>query len=227
MTLALTPHYNLLLGGSMESKPEVIFDYCKEMGTTFCLPHQGITDALLDKRAGIVRDLDRHTCLIRERGMVPGVSTHAPETVIYAARQQADVKAYIQIYNAAGFHMPVEVEWAVHIIRHAQEPVLAIEPLTAACLGPAMGLTFVWKTLRDSNLVSVDTTTLKEAEEVISISLAYLARRAPEVQLQVTHSKKALVDSWHGTRRTHMSGRRHARVRILAENATRAMRSVL
>ena len=49
--------------------------------------------------------------------MIPGLSTHMPEAVVYADAQNADVETYIQIYNGAGFLMQVEADWVMRIIR--------------------------------------------------------------------------------------------------------------
>ena len=53
--------------------------------------------------------------MIGDRGMVPGLSTHMPETIVFADGTGLDVETYIQIYNAAGFLMHLEVGW-VHRI---------------------------------------------------------------------------------------------------------------
>ncbi len=173
------PHLNLLPGGPPEDEPEVVFDRCRAWGVTFCMPHQCVTDALLDRRAGIIRDLDVYTRMIRERGMIPGLSTHVPETVIYADRQGADVETYIQIYNAAGFLMQLEVDQVMRIIAEAKKPVMTIKPLAAGRLQPAVGLAFVWNTIRDRDMVAVGTTTPREVEEIVELSLDYLSRRRP------------------------------------------------
>ncbi len=110
LILVLTPAFSLAPDCAREDSPEAAFDFCQQHGATFCLPHQCVTDALLDRRAGVIRDLDRYTRMIRERGMVPGLSTHMPEAIVYADRQLADVETYIQLYNSAGFLMQVEVE---------------------------------------------------------------------------------------------------------------------
>ena len=47
--------------GLPDAEPEAVFDVVKEMGATFCLPHQCVTDALIDKRAGKIRDIDVYT----------------------------------------------------------------------------------------------------------------------------------------------------------------------
>jgi hypothetical protein len=162
------------------------------MGATFCMPHQCVTDALMDKRAGIIRDLDRYTRMIRERGMIPGLSTHMPESVIYADRQNADVESYIQLYNGAGFLMQVEADWVMNVIKNAKKPVMTIKPLAAGRLMPIVGLSFVWSTIRPIDMVTIGTTTPDEAREVIELSLDLLNHQMPELQLQKTRSKKSL-----------------------------------
>lgn len=198
MILILTPAFNLLPRTDSkertlwDSEPEDIFDLCAKMGATFCMPHQCVTDALVDKRAGIIRDIDRYTAMIRERGMIPGLSTHMPETVVYADRQKADVETYIQIYNAAGFLMQVEADWVMRIIHQAEKPVMTIKPLAAGRLLPAVGLAFVWSTIREQDMVTVGCLTPYEAEEVIELSLDFINGRQPQNELQRTRSKRSL-----------------------------------
>lgn len=191
-----TPGFDLAPGASSGPNPgmsaEQVFDECAGYGATFCMPHQCITDALLDRRAGIIRDLDIYTKLIRQRGMIPGLSTHMPETIIYADKQNADVEAYIQLYNAAGFLLQVETDWVMHIIQNAKKPVMTIKPLAAGRLLPPVGLAFVWSTIRDCDMVTIGTTTPDEAREVVEISIALLGKRIPDVELQKTRSKKTL-----------------------------------
>jgi hypothetical protein len=193
MILILTPSFNLLPGGDPKLDPEPVLNHYQAIGTTFCLPHQCVTDALVDKRAGVIRDLDSYTKLIRERGMIPGLSTHVPESVIYADRQGADVETYIQIYNAAGFLMQVEPDWVLSVIQRARKPVMTIKPLAAGRLLPIVGLSFVWSTIRPQDMVTIGTTTPAEAKEVINLSLDLLAHRSPMTDLQITRSKASLL----------------------------------
>jgi hypothetical protein len=190
--LILTPGFSVLPDGPEESEPERVFDTCKELGATFCFPHQSVTDALVDRMHKKIRDIDRYTGMIRDRDMIPGLSTHMPESVIYADNTGADVETYIQIYNAAGFLMQVEADWVMRIIRNAKKPVMTIKPLAAGRLLPVVGLAFVWNTLRDQDMVTVGTTTPDEARELIDISLDLLERRVPANELQRTRSKRSL-----------------------------------
>jgi hypothetical protein len=190
--LILTPGFSIVPGGPEESEPERVFDRCKELGATFCFPHQSVTDALVDRMHKTIRDIEKYTAMIRERGMIPGLSTHMPESVVYADHTGADVETYIQIYNAAGFLMQVEADWVMRIIRNAKKPVMTIKPLAAGKLLPVVGLAFVWNTIRDQDMLTIGTTTPDEAREVIDISLDLLERRLPDNELQETRSKRSL-----------------------------------
>jgi len=192
MISILTPSFNITPGGPAEMEPERVLDQCRDFGATFCMPHQCVTDALTDRRAGIIRDLDQYTRMIRDRGMIPGLSTHMPEVVPYADAMNADVETYIQIYNAIGFLMQVEVDWVMRIIAEAKKPVMTIKPFAAGRLIVPVGLAFVWNTIREQDMVTVGTSAPDEAKEVIAVSLDLLSRRMPKVELQKTRSKQSL-----------------------------------
>lgn len=187
-----TPWFNIAPGGPEENDPELVMDTCAKWNATFCLPHQAVTDALVDRRAGVIRDIEKYTKMIRERGMIPGLSTHMPESVIYADKTGVDVETYIQIYNGIGFLMQIETDWVMNVIRNAKKPVMTIKPLAAGRLMPVVGLAFVWSTIRPIDMVTVGTTTPDEARELIDISLDLLHREIPDYELQKTRSKKSL-----------------------------------
>jgi len=191
--LILTPHFNIVPGGSPEGAPERVFDTCLDFDATFCMPHQCVIDRLIDRMNNSIRDIDKYTGMIRERGMITGLSTHMPEAVTFADATGADVETYIQLYNAAGFLMQVEADWIMRIIKNAKKPVMTIKPLAAGRLLPPVGLAFVWNTIRDQDMVTIGTTTPDEAREVIDLSLDFLNRRLPENDLQTTRSKKSLT----------------------------------
>ena len=195
MILILTPSFNTRPGGPPENEPEPVFDRCRDLGATFCFPHTSVTDVLIDKRAREIRDLPRLTQMVRERGMIPGLSTHEPESVVFADERGYDVASYIQILNAIGFLMHVEVDWAMRVIHNAKKPVMTIKPMAAGRLLPPVGLLFSWNAIRDQDMVTVGTTTPEEAQELIDLSLDFVSRRLPDNPLQYTRSKKTLVDA--------------------------------
>jgi hypothetical protein len=171
---------------------EETLDKEASLGVTILMPHQATTDRLVNIRAKKIDRMDVFCKMIRERGMIPGLSTHMPETVILADRSGLDVDTYIQIYNAAGFLMHLEADWTHRIICEAAKPVMTIKPMAAGRLLPLVGLAFSWATIRDIDMVTIGTTTPDEAREVIDISRSILERRPSGVGLQETRSKQSV-----------------------------------
>jgi hypothetical protein len=187
-----TPGLNTAGTPQADDENKRILDSFLEIDTKVLMPHQSTTDALLDRTTRSVRQIDAISKMIRERGMIPGLSTHMPEAIIYADETDADVESYVQIFNAAGFLMQVEVEWIHEVIQNANKPVITIKPLAAGRLTPLVGLTFVWNTIRDQDMVCLGTMTPDEAAEGIEMSLSILERRRSQVELQRTRSKASI-----------------------------------
>ena len=172
---------------------ERLLDKIAELGTSICMPHQNTTDAFVNRRTKSLAGIEVYLRMIRERGMIPGLSTHMPETPVYADACGLDVATYIQIYNAAGFLMQVEIDWVQQMIWRAKKPVITIKPLAAGKLPPLVGLAFSWSTIRDRDMVCIGTSSSYEAAEVIELSLSILEHRVPCVELQTTRSKESLL----------------------------------
>lgn len=189
----MVPGFNIVPGGNPEAEPERVLDHVKKLGCTFCLPHQFVTDALMDRMHREIRDLDKYTKMMRDRDMIPGLSTHMPETIPYADKGGYDIETYISIYNCDGFMMQMEIDWVMRIMQKAEKPVIAIKPLAAGQLLAPVGLSFVWNTIRDQDMVCIGVTTPDEAKEDIELSLDILAKRVPDHELQATRSKASLV----------------------------------
>ena len=193
MLWVATPGY--AEGGAPDSWKRSV-ELTQRLRAQFCFPHQSVTDPLLDKANKRLDPLLLdHLRLVREAGLIPGLSSHAPEAIICADACDADVETYIQPYNAAGFLCQVETDWLQHIIRSARKPVMTIKPLAAGRVHPVTGLTFAWNTIRDCDMITLGTMSTYEAEEVIEISLACLERRKAEIELQFTRSKSQFVSS--------------------------------
>ncbi len=192
-----TPHFPVShetpVVGFTGADVDEILDENMRSGASFCMPHQCVTDAMVDRCTAKIRKFDELCAKIRERGMIPGLSTHMPEAIVYADDSGLDVETYISIYNSMGFLMQVEVDWIAQIIRNAKKPVLTIKPMAAGQLRPFQALNFVWNTIRDQDMVAVGSMTPREAEELIELSRGILERRTPEVELQRTRSKKSLT----------------------------------
>lgn len=175
--------------GFINGEADRIFDAEAKRGATFCMPHTSTTDKLVDPCIRKIRRMEELCAKIRQRGMIPGLSTHMPEAIVYADETNLDVETYISLFNAMGFLMHIEVDWVTRLIHRAKKPVMTIKPMAAGQIRPLQAFTFVWNAIREIDMVTVGTLTPKEAEEVIEISLSILQRRPSTVPLQETRSK--------------------------------------
>ena len=189
-TLPVNPE--VLTKGFNEGEVAKILDNEVKYGCHICMPHQCSTDALVDRVTRKIRNMDQVCKMIRERGMLPGLSTHAPESIIFADESGLDVETYISIFNSMGFLMQVEVDWIAQVIRNAKKPVMTIKPMAAGQLRPFQALTFVWNAIRQQDMVTVGTISAKEAEELIELSLNILGQKSGGIKLQETRSKAAV-----------------------------------
>jgi hypothetical protein len=171
---------------------EKTLDEHAKYGSSICMPHQCTTDSMVDRCTRSIRQMEPVCKMIRERNMIPGLSTHMPESIVYADETGLDVETYISIYNSMGFLMQVEVDWIANVMQKARKPVIAIKPMAAGQLRPFQALTFVWNTIRDKDMVALGTMSPKEAEECIELSLSILEHRSLDMKLQVTRSKKTI-----------------------------------
>ncbi|HEY3321428.1 MAG TPA: hypothetical protein VGP72_13230 [Planctomycetota bacterium] len=184
---AATPSKGFPLG-----ELEQLLDTEKKLGATFCMPHTSTTDALVDRCTREIRQMAPVCKLIRDRSMIPGLSTHMPEAIVYADETNLDVETYISLYNSMGFLMQVEVDWISQVIHKAKKPVMTIKPMAAGQLRPFQALHFVWSSLRPCDMVTVGTLTPREAQECIDISMGILEKTGEQVKLQETRSKASI-----------------------------------
>ena len=151
-------------------------------GATFCLLHHSCAEQLVDKNKGVIRRLDDYTKMIRDAGMIPGLSAHMPELIVYSDQNGYDVETYIQIFNCMGFLMQVEIETVASIIHHAKKPVMTIKSMAAGRCTPYVGLTFSWNAIRGQDMVTVGAFSPQEVEEDVEISLAAIEHRFPDLE---------------------------------------------
>jgi len=170
-----------------------ILDAEAARGVSICMPHTSTTDCMVDKCSREIRQMDAICRQIRERDMVPGLSTHVPETIIYADESGLDIEAYIQPFNYMGFLMHIEVDWVARIIHDARKPVITIKTMAAGQLRPFQAMTFCWNAIRDCDMVTVGTMAPEEAEELVQLSLGILEGRPDSSELQSTRSKSTLL----------------------------------
>lgn len=181
ITMIDTPIINVDDSASGRREAEAMIKRSKELGATFCLIHHSSAEQLVNKNKQQIQRLDDYTKMIRDNGLIPGLSAHMPELVVYSDLNEYDVETYIQLYNCMGFLMQVEVETVNQIIRNAKKPVMTIKPMAAGRVTPFVGLNFSWATLRDCDMVTVGCFNEREALEDIEISRAALERRTAQI----------------------------------------------
>ena len=158
---------------------EAILDKSRKGGATFCLIHHSAAEQLVNKNKRTIDRLPDYLYMIREAGMIPGLSAHMPELVTYSDSNEYDVETYIQIYNCMGFLMQIEIEGIHSVIWNAKKPVMTIKSMAAGRCTPFVGLTFSYATLRPCDMVTLGAFTPDEVHEDVEIALAAIDRRRP------------------------------------------------
>jgi hypothetical protein len=164
-----------------------------EFGAKICMPHQHWTDGNLITNEQRLIGLEKVTERIRQLGMIPGLSTHRPETVVVCDKAGYDVATYIQIYNAIGFLCQVETDWIARVINETPKPIMCIKPLAAGRLNPPTGFGFVYNSIKPSDMVVIGTLSAFEAEDDVRIARDIIAQGTTgERELTYSRSKAAL-----------------------------------
>lgn len=173
---------------------------CAENGASLCLIHHSSTESLVNKLHGTIDRLPDYTKMIRQEGMIPGLSAHMPELIVYADNHpEYDVQTYIQIYNCMGFLMQIEVEGVRRIIEDAKKPVMTIKSMAAGRCTPYVGITFNFATIREQDMVTVGAFSPAEVHEDVEIALAALERRFPEMERRSSPKLTAALSGKHDT----------------------------
>lgn len=166
----------------------------RKNGADICLLHHSSVEQLVCKHTGTIDRLPEYTRMIRENGMIPGLSAHMPEMVLYSDNHpEYDVQTYIQLYNCLGFLMQIEVEGVRRIIENAKKPVMTIKSMAAGRCTPYVGLTFSFATLRPQDMVTVGAFSAREVHEDVEIALAALERRFPNLENRNSPNQTAVL----------------------------------
>lgn len=188
-----TPFINVDDTPEARREAEAVIKHSKQMGATFCLPHHSSAEALVNKHKQTIERLPDYLAMIRDQDMIPGLSAHMPELIVYSDANGYDVETYIQIYNCMGFLMQIEIEYIHNVIWSAKKPVMTIKPMAAGRVTPFVGLNFAYNTLRDCDMVTVGCFTPQEAHEDVEYAMAALERRKPDLEGRSSPNKTAIM----------------------------------
>jgi len=188
-----TPSMNMEDSNEARAECRKIIKRSKEIGATFCLLHHSTCEQLVNKQKKAMPRLPDYLDMIRQEGLIPGLSAHMPEIIQYCDQNEYDVETYIQLFNCMGFLMQIEIESVIKIIHNAKKPVLTIKPMAAGRVSPYVGLTFNWTVLRPKDFVTVGCFSPEEVDEDVEISLAALERRLPNLEARSSMSATSII----------------------------------
>jgi hypothetical protein len=188
-----TPILNMDDTETARKEARAIIKTSAEIGSAFCLIHHSSCEQLVNKNKRTMNRLGDYTDMIREAGLIPGLSAHMPEIIQYTDLNGYDVETYIQIFNCLGFLMQVEVESVIRIIHDAKKPVMTIKPMAAGRTTPYVGLTFNWNVLRPQDMITVGCINEYEVHEDVEISLAAMEKRLPNLEGRGSPGKTSII----------------------------------
>ena len=188
-----TPILNVDDTADARKEAEKTLDAVRAGGATFCLIHHSSAEQLVNKNKQTMDRLPDYLKMIRDRGMIPGLSAHMPELIQYSDQNEYDVQTYIQLYNCLGFLMQIEVESVNKIIWEAKKPVMTIKAMAAGRCSPYVGLTFSYSTLRPCDMVTVGAMTADEVHEDVEIAMAAIERRKPDLEGRSSPNKTSII----------------------------------
>lgn len=195
MTQIVTPILNMDDNAVARKEAEDVIKKCAADGAEICLIHHSSAEQLVNKNKQTMDRLPDYLAMIRDAGMVPGLSAHMPELVLYSDMNEYDVETYIQIYNCMGFLMQLEIEGVNSIIWNAKKPVMTIKSMAAGRCTPYVGITFNYATLRPCDMVTLGAFTPDEVHEDVEIALAAIERRRPVLGKRSSPARTAIVDA--------------------------------
>lgn len=179
--MIVTPVLNVDDNKAARKESEDMIKDIKKSGAVFCFPHHVSVEQLVNKNTQTINRLPDYLKMIRDHDMIPGCSAHMPEIITYCDANEYDVESYIQIFNAVGFLMQIEIESVQKIIWNAKKPVMTIKPMAAGRLSPLPGFTFAWNAIRPIDMVAVGCFNEEEVTEDIEYGFASLEHRLPNV----------------------------------------------
>jgi hypothetical protein len=188
-----TPIINVDDTPEARREADVMIRESADNGANFCFPHHSSGEQLVNKNQRSITRLPDYLAMIREHGMIPGLSAHMPEMVVYSDLNEYDVETYIQLYNCMGFLMQVEIEYINKVIWSAKKPVMTIKPMAAGRVSPYVGITFSYATIRPRDMVTVGCLSPREAMEDVEIGAAAIERRPPDLSGRSSPNKTSIM----------------------------------
>ena len=137
-------------------------DWCRDKGVFVCMPHRNYTDNAIDKKnlviGGNKTELPPYpeiSAYIRDKGMIPGLSSHNIETIQAVEKNKYDAALIIQPLNKRGFQSDADPEYLTQMIQNTKIQILNIKPMAAGRIDPRKALSFCLKSIKKNDFLAV------------------------------------------------------------------------
>lgn len=191
----VTPGINVDNNPAARREAEDVIAKCAKDGAKICMIHHASCEQLVCKNRHSIDRLPDYLDMIRQHGMIPGLSAHMPEIIQYSDENEYDVQTYIQIYNCLGFLMQIEVEGVNGVIWKAKKPVMTIKSMAAGRCTPFVGITFSYTTIRPCDMVTLGAFTPSEVHEDVEIAMATIEHRHPMLGKRSSPVKTSILEA--------------------------------
>ena len=145
-------------------KPDVKFQikWCAEHDVAVCIPHRDYTDHAIDKSNLTIGGnhpqfppYPELAELIRDLGMIPGLSTHFIESIEAVEKQKYDAKVIVQPLNKIGFESDTSPENLVQKIQSTQLQIINIKPMAAGRISHTEALPWNLSKIKKNDFLAV------------------------------------------------------------------------
>lgn len=137
-------------------------EWCYENNVSICLTHRNYTDEALNKSnltiGGQNSDLPPYpeiSAYIRDKGMIPGISTHMIESIDAVEKQNYDAPIIIQPLNKIGFESNCTPDLLIKRIQSTKLQIINIKPMAAGRISPNEGIPFSLKAIKSDDFLAV------------------------------------------------------------------------
>ena len=137
-------------------------DWCVERDVSVCLMQRGYVDKAIDTENLVIGgDIPEHppyeeiSAYIRDKGMIPGMSSHLHETIKAIEKNNYDVPLLVMPYNKIGYLANTDINNLIKFVHGFKGQFLAIKPMAAGRVPPKEGIHFTLDNIRENDLMSL------------------------------------------------------------------------
>ncbi len=146
-------------------EPDLIkqINWCADHNVSVCITHRSYTDNALDKEKLVIggnkntdfQPYPEISALIRDKDMIPGLSTHYFESIKAVEKNNYDAKLIVQPLNKKGFQSNTTPEHLIKVIQETKLNIINIKPMAAGRIKPREGISFCLNNIKENDLLAV------------------------------------------------------------------------